>query len=110
MNLYKSIVRPHLEYATSIWTPVYKKRYDSNKNVQRRATRLVRSLKNKAYSERLKILGLPTLEYRRERADMIQVFKIMNNIDLVDKNKMFILSDYTSTRGHPPENLQEEIL
>ena len=32
---------------------------------------------------------------------MIQVFKIMNNIDLVDKNKMFTLSEYTSTRGHP---------
>ena len=32
---------------------------------------------------------------------MIQVFKIRNNIDLVDKNKMFTLSDYTSTREHP---------
>ena len=80
---------------------MYKKDMIAIENVQRRATRLVRSLKNKAYRERLKILGLPTLEYRRERADMIQVFKIMNTIDLVDKNKMFTLSDYTSTREHP---------
>ena len=101
LNLYKSIVRPHLEHATSIWTPMYKKDMIAIENVQRRATRLARSLKNKIYSEKLKILGLPTLEYRRKHADMIQVFKIINNINLVDKNKMFTLSDYTSTIGHP---------
>ena len=44
-------------------------------NVQRRATRLVKCIKHLPYSERLKALGLPTLEYPRERADMIQVYK-----------------------------------
>ena len=34
-------------------------------------------------------MGLPSLEYRRDGADMVQVYKIINNIDLVDKNKMF---------------------
>ena len=66
---------------------MYKKDRIAIENVQRRALRLVRSLENKTYSGRLKSLGLPTLEYRRERAVMIQVFKIMNNIDLVDKTK-----------------------
>ena len=46
-------------------------------------------------------LGLPTLEYRRERADLIQAFKILNNIDLVDKEKLFTIAEYRQTRGHP---------
>ena len=51
------------------------------------------------YSERLKVLGLPTLEYRRERADMVEVYKILYDIDKVDKSRLFTLSSYTSTRG-----------
>ena len=52
------------------------------------------------YSERLKALGLPTLEYRRERADMVKVYKILHDIDRFDKLKLFTLSSYASTRGH----------
>ena len=55
-------------------------------NVQRRATQLVTSIKHLSYQERLKKLGLPSLEYRRERADLIEVYKIMNNIDQVEKD------------------------
>ena len=40
-------------------------------NVQHRATKLVKSTSHMSYSERLQILGLPSLEYRRERADFI---------------------------------------
>ena len=58
-------------------------------NVQRRATKLVTSIKHLSYQERLKQLGLPSLEYRCERADLIDVYKIMNNIDQVEKDKFF---------------------
>ena len=57
-------------------------------NVQRRATRLVKCLKHLSYEDRLKTLGLPSLEYRIERSDMIQVYKIMHGIDKVDKDKV----------------------
>ena len=100
LNLYKSLVRPHVEYATSIWSPVYKKDIIQIENVQRRATRLVSNLKYLTYPERLKTLGLPTLEYRRDRANMIQVYKILNNIDKVDKDSLFKMSTYQATRGH----------
>ena len=60
LNLFKSLVRPHLEYATSIWAPIYKKDAIQLENVQRRATRLVSDLKNLSYTERLKTLGLPS--------------------------------------------------
>ena len=52
------------------------------------------------YPERLKALELPSLEYRRERTDMIQVYKIMYGIDKTDRDKLFTHSRYTATRGH----------
>ena len=64
------------------------------------ATRLLPCLKGKTYCERLKFLGLPTFEYRRERADMVQVYKILNEIDNVNKNKLFTMSQSTGTRDH----------
>ena len=59
------------------------------------------SFKYLPYPERLRKLGLPTLEYRRERADMIQTYKILYNIDIVDKDKLFTTAQYQATRGHP---------
>ena len=68
-------------------------------NVQR-ATKLCSNIKHLSYQERLKKLGLPSLEYRRERADLIEVYKIMNNIDQVEKDKFFKYPTYAATRGH----------
>ena len=106
-NLYKSIVRPHLEYGTVIWSPMYKKDKIAIENVQRRATKLVRSCKDLSYPERLRKLGLPSLEYRRERSDLIQVYKILNDIDKMNKDKLFTLSAYGATRGHPKKIFKE---
>ena len=49
--------------------------------MQHRAIKLVLGMENKAYSGRLEELKLPSLEYRRKRADVMQTYKIMNNID-----------------------------
>ena len=100
LNLFKSLVRRQLEYATTIWVQIYKKDAIQIENVQRRATRLVSDLKNVSYTKRLKTLGLPSLEYRRDRADVIQVYKILNGIDKVDKDYLFTMAD-NPTRGHP---------
>ena len=70
-------------------------------NVQRRATRLVKCLNYLSYPERLKALGLRMLEYRRERANMVQVYKILHNIDIVNNEKLFKMVPYISTRGYP---------
>ena len=48
------------------------------------------------YPDCLKALGLPTLKYRRDRADMNQVNKILNNIDNIDKDSLFTMSAYPS--------------
>ncbi|XP_060068745.1 uncharacterized protein LOC132548866 [Ylistrum balloti] len=77
-QLFKALVRPHLEYAASVWNPYKIRDIESIERVQRRATKLIPGLKELSYSDRLKKLGLPTLAYRRLRGDMINVFKIMD--------------------------------
>ena len=47
--------------------------------VQMRATKLVITIKNLTYKDRLKRLKLPTLKYRRIRGDMIEAYKILTN-------------------------------
>jgi len=98
--LYKSLVRPILEYATVIWSPWLKKDIVAIEQVQRRATRLVYELNDLDYEQRLRTLGLPTLIYRRERADMIQMFKALNQIDQVHMSTLKLKSTTTTSRGH----------
>ena len=64
------------------------------------ATKLVATCKNLPYQERLRKLGLPTLEYRRQRADMIQTYKILHGIDKIDNDELFTPAIYRATRGH----------
>ena len=62
-----------LRYAHSVWCPYKKCDITDIEKVKKRATKLIFSLKNCSYKERLKILNLPTLKYRRLRGDMIDV-------------------------------------
>ncbi|KAK3892049.1 hypothetical protein Pcinc_004018 [Petrolisthes cinctipes] len=81
LSLYKSLVRPNLDYASVIWSPKLKRDKDALEYVQRRATRLVTGLSGKSYEERLLTLELTTLEFRRQRADMIQMFKLVHGLE-----------------------------
>lgn len=78
--LYKALVRSHLDYANSVWYPYKQKYVDAIEGVQRRATKQIAGLKNLSYEERLKVLKLPTIAYRRIRGDMIEVYKILHQI------------------------------
>jgi hypothetical protein len=78
--LFKSLVRPILEYASSVWNPYKTKDIEAIENVQRRATKMLPDMKDLTYEERLKKLKLPSLRYRRLRGDMIETFKIVTEI------------------------------
>lgn len=100
LPLYKSLVRPLLEYAVGIWKPYLIKHIDTLERVQRRATKLVKGLKHLTYPERLKALKLDSLKYRRRRNDILQVYRLFNKIDNLDITDFFVLNDNSVTRGH----------
>ena len=73
--LYKTIVRPHLEYCIQAWIPCSKTDIFILERIQRRATKMIPELRSLSYEERLKECGLTTLETRRLRGDQIKVFR-----------------------------------
>ena len=84
--LYPTFVRPHLEYASSVWNSISIQHKTKLEGIQRRATKMVIELRTMEYEDRLKALGITTLELRRKRGDLIQTYKIINRVEEVDIN------------------------
>ena len=80
LNLYKSLVRPHVEYCRSVWLPCHQKDKTLIERVQFRFTRMIPGFSKLPYCERFKRLGLWSLEEKRNRADLIEVFKMVKGL------------------------------
>ena len=104
-TLFKSLVRPLLEYGNTVWSPWYVKDVQLIENVQRRASKLVEGLQDLGYEERLQKLMLPSLVYRRLQGDLIQVHKYMHNH--YDTESMFFIDEGSRTRGHTLKLVKE---
>ena len=99
LQLYKSLVWPHLKYSIQAWRPHFQKDIELLEGVQKRATKLISDLEDKSYEDRLLCLNPTTLETRRLRGDLIEVFKIFKGFDNLDPFTFFELCT-APTRGH----------
>ena len=88
-QLYKSLVRPHLDYCSPVWRPHLQKDINMLEKVQRRATRMVEGYRGVDYLCRLKGMRLTSLETRRLRADLLEVYKIVNGLEGLSEKDFF---------------------
>ena len=99
MPLYKSLVRPHLDYASPVWSPYHKEDIILLEKVQHRFTRMISGFASKPYQERLSLLKFTTLETCRIRADLLEVFKMFHGFSRIDTQSLFVM-DASVRRGH----------
>ena len=97
--MYKTFVRPILEYAHSVWNPYFIKDIEILERVQRRATKIPELTKHLPYEERLRVFGLTTLRERRLRGDLIETYKLLQQHYAVDLD-IFHINQNPNLRGH----------
>jgi hypothetical protein len=102
LTLYKSLVRSHLEYCCPLWNPSSPSDIKLLENVQRTFTSKIWGIQHLDYWDRLKALGLMSLQRRRERYTIIQVWKIHHDLTPNDLNIMFSASSRHGVKAKVP--------
>ena len=92
VKLYKTYVRPHLEFAVPAWAPTTREDIECLEKVQKRAIGMVSGLEGRDYESRLLELGMVTLEERRHQIDMVQTYKILHGKDKVRREEWFTMA------------------
>ena len=98
--IFKTFVRPKLEFAAAAWNPWTQQDKKQLERVQERLVRMLSDVRGATYEEKLKDAGLTTLEERRRRGDAIETFKTLKGINGVNKEKWFTMEaeDTRATR------------
>jgi hypothetical protein len=98
--MYLTYVRPLLEANSCVWSPNQIKDINSIDNLQRYFTRRISNFRGLTYPQRLLVLKLKTLESRRWFFDMIQTYKIIHGLDVLQFDDFFEYCNNGRTRGH----------
>ncbi|KFQ71339.1 hypothetical protein N335_13245, partial [Phaethon lepturus] len=94
-----ALVRPHLESCIQLWSPQHRKDMDLLKRVQKGATKMIRGMEHLPYEDRLRGLGLFSLEKRRLWRNLSAAFQYLKGASKKDGDRLFSRACSDRTRG-----------
>ena len=98
--LYSTLMRPQLVYCTQVWGPQHRKDVKLLERLQRRAMKMIQGLENLSCEDKLKELGLFSLEKRKPWGDLIVVFQYSKGANKHERNQLFTRVDSDRTKEY----------